>query len=355
MTLILAQPQLWRMEGPPTMPYLSTHFTLGSMPTRGYIVAIGLNGEMLLWNGVTWVPHYPIGGTGGWGELSYDVARDRLVKVGRLGETYEWDGTAWAQRGFGPGGSVYDIAYHSGIRKTVWYGYPASSLCLQDSRTFLWDGSTWTQHLGTQPTGWARLAYDSSRQHVILYGGHLAGPSICTPQELTWIFDGSRWYSLSVFGIGYRAYPCLGFDGNILRVVLYGGQGISSYPNDTWTWSGAAWQRATSEGTPSPREGADLAFDYKRMRLVTLGGLRDFVGTPNLETWTFLPRHISASAVVPPGSTAVIRWNSPNERDRLFGMAASLSRASGISLIDGRTVPLDLDGLFTWSFLSQSL
>jgi len=355
--LVVGQPLHWRKADPPQAPLPAVRFSMAPMPSRGNVVAIGHGGEMLLWDGSAWNPHSPAGGTLGWGRMAYDSARDCIVKVGWNGETSEWDGVRWTQRAIGPGASSihFDVAYHDGIARTVWCGYRPPVFC-GPCETFLWDGTAWTQHLGqAQPSGWQDMAYDRRRGSLLMYGASSKSPGGCVFREETWAFNGYQWTGAFTPGLGSRRFPCLGYDASLDAVILFGGYVGLSGLRDTWMWTGNSWQQLVVEGSPSARWDADLVYDQARLRLIAFGGDYHTWGPPNLETWLLFPRLVSATpATAPPGQNVAIAWNAPGEANRVFAMAASLGIVPGIPLPDRRVIPLNVDGLFAWSFLSQS-
>jgi len=56
-------------------------------------------------------------------------------------------------------------------------------------------------------------------------------------------------------------------------VVLFGGQGLAGYLNDTWTWNGTGWTEQHPRSSPSPRYGAQMAYDATNRAVVLLGGI----------------------------------------------------------------------------------
>lgn len=335
----------------------SAVFSVAEMPTRGQVLAITVAGDMLLWNGQEWIPHGPSGGTGGWGRMSYDWRRDVVVKVGSAGENYEWNGERWTQRPSAPhaGGGApnfnYDVAFHEGIGRLVMYQH---NLCNQGF-TMLWDGVSWSVNQGLQPVSTGpRMAYDRSSSVVVLYGGMNA---TCFWEDWTWIFDGTSWSRMNGPGPGLRFSPALGFDPTNGIVVLFGGSGLfGGYLSDTWRFSLTRWQQMATAGSPPAREKAALAFDHARSRLLVFGGLGPTGGqTPNFDTWMLLDRVMTSNpATVSPGQSVTLAWNVPSEANRPYATAASLGIVPGIPLLDGRVVPLNLDAMFVWSFLSQA-
>jgi hypothetical protein len=289
--------------------------------------------------------------------MAYDSSRDRVVKVGRFGETAEWDGMRWSLRSEGPVpysmyGS-YSVAYHEGINRTVWLDTPGCG----GGRTFLWDGSQWVQNTSSPQPSWSpKMAYDRRAGHLVAWGGLAPLPGGgCQFDERTWLFNGQQWTSIATPGPGNRRYPCLGYDESLEAVVLFGGDRFISIDSDSWKWNGAAWERLLTTGGASPRYFADLVYDRARQRLVLFSGISQPGGPPNQETWTLLRRYVTATpSAPPPGQTVVVSWTAPGEANRFYALGASLGRVPGLPVGDGRIVPLNPDAMFLWSFLSQT-
>jgi hypothetical protein len=122
----------------------------------------------------------------------------------RLGDTWEWDGTAWTARAVaGPvARSNAAMAFDPVRQVTVLFGGFGSS-GLDD--TWHWDGSAWTQQQPTSrpPARWYHtMTWDSWRQRVLVYGG---GSSSVALRD-TWEWDGSTWTQLAT-GVGPPTYP----------------------------------------------------------------------------------------------------------------------------------------------------
>jgi hypothetical protein len=93
-----------------------------------------------------------------------------------MGDTWEWDGTAWTERSTsGPAAHYsHSLAYDSARGVTVLYGGvtpDASSQIMGD--TWEWDGTAWTERSESGPSFRYShsLAYDSARAVTVLYGG----------------------------------------------------------------------------------------------------------------------------------------------------------------------------------------
>ena len=103
------------------------------------------------------------------------------------------------------------------------------------------------------------MAYDVERHNVVLFGG-LAGQVLL---DDTWTFNGGAWSHRQGLTANPRARQgaAMAFDEVNRQTVLFGGLGGGGPLNDTWIWDGSAWQQRHPSQSPSPREGASLAFD----------------------------------------------------------------------------------------------
>lgn len=85
------------------------------------------------------------------------------------------------------------------------------------------------------------MAYDSKRARVILFAGK-APQGFC---DDTWAFDGKTWEKLCDSGPPARGMGYLAYDKSRDRIVLFGGR--KGWPDgdfaDTWEFDGKAWEQ----------------------------------------------------------------------------------------------------------------
>lgn len=144
--------------------------------------------------------------------------------------------------------------------------------------------AVWTQlNPGNAPShrDAVRLAFDPVRQEVLLFGGN--GHS---PQNDTWVFDGTVWTQLApAVSPPVRSWHSMASDSARLRVVMFGGSDALGVTNETWEWDGATWAQAIPASSPSARSFTAMAHDALRGEIVLFGG---FPGsTPLADTWTW--------------------------------------------------------------------
>jgi len=111
--------------------------------------------------------------------------------------------------------------------------------------TWEFDGTAWrkVEVVGPSARSAAGIAYDSKRGLAILFGGMDADGF----KGDTWSWNGREWKLLSAEGPEARAMGYITYDQSRDRIVLFGGR--KGYPNgdlaDTWEWDGVKWQRVS--------------------------------------------------------------------------------------------------------------
>jgi hypothetical protein len=216
--------------------------------------------------------------------MAYDEARGVTVVFGGsvnnvpIGETWEWNGTAWTQRAVsGPPPRLdHAMAYDSARGITVLVG--GISGAFPNDETWEWDGTAWTLRTVNGPVrryGHA-MAYDANRGVVVLVGG--------TPD--VWEWDGATWNQRSVSGPSGRVHHAMAYDAARGVTVLFGGslvQGSPAVNGETWEWNGTTWTQRQID-SPMPRLGHAMAYDAIRAETVLFGGNAVLSGINN-ETW----------------------------------------------------------------------
>lgn len=231
--------------------------------------------------------------------MAYDAARGRLVLFGgvgntgeALGDTWTWDGHSWTQQHpplSPPARGSASMAYDAARQQVVLFGgentEQRTPTLLNDVWT--WDGHTWTQQRPAKSPvarSQAAMAYDATRQVVVLFGGTTG-----SPLDDTWTWDGRTWTqqhpATSPSG-RYRA--SMAYDEGSQQVVLFGGEAIAQGLNDTWTWDGTTWMQQQPATAPTAEVGysASLAYDAARHLLLlfaTSGGKQKRFS----ETWAW--------------------------------------------------------------------
>ncbi|MCC6670320.1 MAG: hypothetical protein IT458_04620 [Planctomycetes bacterium] len=234
------------------------------------------------WDGATWQPCTPPANPGGrtLAGMAFDAGARRLVLHGgtdRYGreprDTWSWDGGGWRLEV--PPGSPGQLggatlAYHAARGTTlvllVEPGYPMGLA------TWTWDGVRWSRR--DTPPGLAdrrqmAVAYDETRQRVVLFGG--VGLSNGTRLADTWEWDGNAWTeALPARRPPARDLAAMAYHRPSRRVVLFGGSGPR---DDTWEWDGNAWTERLPAARPPARDSAAMAIDPAQGHTLLFGGL----------------------------------------------------------------------------------
>jgi len=224
--------------------------------------------------------------------MAYDSARDRTVVFGGMsgeltmlprGETWEFDSRAWSQRHPGkspPARHMAAMVYDSGRACTVLLGGVGGDptqgyVNLGD--LWEWDGVEWTeQKLASVPPVRHQhaMAYDSSRQRVVVFAG--VGGQAPNEFELadTWEFDGTKWtQGTPSTKPNARWGGAMAYDAARKRTVLFGGAAGQSVFGETWEWDGTNWTQRWPVTSPAARAAASMTYDPQRQRIVLFGGL----------------------------------------------------------------------------------
>src|SRR5438105_6791328 len=132
------------------------------------------------------------------------------------GQSCDWFGLYPSARGLPA--FAYDS---SSVRAVLFGGGGLSGTYLGD--TWEWDGSAWMQRTATGPSPRvaATMVYDSGRGRFVLFGGLGSGGYLGD----TWEWDGSAWAQRATSGPSARDAHTLAYDTAPGRVVLFGGQG----------------------------------------------------------------------------------------------------------------------------------
>ncbi len=135
---------------------------------------------------------------------------------------------------------------------------------------------TWTaEQPATHPPAlaYASAVYDSDNQTVVLFGGVDAQGDL---SDDTWVWNGSTWTDhpgSKILAPPAREMASMAFDPKLHQLILFGGLGAAGVLSDTWAWNGASWTEQPSSSPPPPaRESAAMAYDGS-LNLVLFGGL----------------------------------------------------------------------------------
>ncbi|WP_438031795.1 Kelch repeat-containing protein [Sorangium sp. So ce204] len=280
-------------------------------------------GDTWTWDGRTWTEVRPAGSSPAPRHahtMTYDPARRRITLFGGsrvvntgLDDTWEWDGTAWAE--ITPVGSSrpsprfdHMMAYDAARNRIVLYGGIYYNARFQDLSTlpdtWEWDGTTWTERLSVGPSlAWDAahaMAYDAPRDRVVL----LLGSS-------TWEWDGASWT---------KRLPAGSSPSSVDNAMVYDvarGRIVAVDDGETWLWDGAEWTKRTfADASPGGRWSAAVAYDTARSRVLLFGG--DVAGATDTWEWngaTWTERTPSSS----PPCCAKMAYDVGRDRTFLVG------------------------------------
>lgn len=140
-----------------------------------------------------------------------------------------------------------------------------------------------------QPSGrWIAESfdYDRVRGQFVLFGGISYTPTIHYGD--TWLLQSGTWVQQTTPGPSGRAGAGMAWDSVRQEVLLYGGVGPNGWPNDTWSWNGAAWHQLNPAVSPPARHVMGMATDDARGRIVMFGGWAGSWAPPDTrlgDTW----------------------------------------------------------------------
>lgn len=173
---------------------------------------------------------------------------------------------------------------------------------------------------GPDPREGAAMAYDASRNRVILFGGD----SVLGPMSDTWEYTpGTGWQQIAITGPLARSYGAMTYDSQRRKVVLFGGGSSSGPLNDLWEYtSDGGWSQVTTATTGAPPLGrlkAGITYDSKRGRILLFSG-RGFGQLSDM--WQYTPDQ--GWAQLPTGGAAaregcVMFYDPKRDRVMLFG------------------------------------
>ena len=198
--------------------------------------------------------------------LVYDASRERVVLIGgyhtheQPGDTldvWEWDGQHWQEVSADDGPEVrevFSVAYDASRERVVLFGGIGADGKGKLGETWEWDGVRWhdvTSEAGPTARGYSSLAYDPIRERVVLFGG---GETWGELHRDTWEWDGESWHELSPDeSPGARAHSSLAYDPVREQVVVFGGRDARGHLGDMWKWDGERWAEIDSADLPAPR------------------------------------------------------------------------------------------------------
>jgi hypothetical protein len=302
-TAALLPSQTWQQIQPTVSPSLRRAGAMAFDATANRLILYGgvsptpaeILGQTWSYNG-QWSLLNPAGGSlPRWGhQLVRDTALNRLITFGGrsptisglANDTYAWTGSAWTQVPTPTAPSPrfrYGLAYDSSRNRVVLFG--GRGLTEVYSDTWEFDGVAWTERTTATvppPREDMLLAYDAGLARTVLFGGY--DPDTDTLLGDTWEFDGEDWQLRAVTGGPTARFRAAGvFDSVRQRIVMYGGFDGTNLLAETWEYFGGSWIQVAGGGTPFATE-MYAGYDSQRRKFVTFGGVGDQFSN---DTWEF--------------------------------------------------------------------
>lgn len=264
--------------------------------------------ETWSWDGNDWTlldtPTHPTGRNRH--AMAYDPVRDEIVLIGgqdhskSRADTWVFTDGTWIKRhdvGQRPGRLLgAAMTFDPNLQQVVLFGG-------YDNRrghygltnaTWTWDGSTWTRlepASSPSPRWDSELAYDPSRNALVLFGGNRGDEDYPQSANDTWVWDGTTW-SEEVLTRSPSARYRHGLVTWGEHVVMFGGRGDVHSDRDygdTWVLESGAWRRLGLSPAPSRRNLLNLGWDSVRGEAVLYGAYRSERPYKVFDTWTLTP------------------------------------------------------------------
>jgi len=229
--------------------------------------------------------------------MAYDSQSHRTVLFGGSpisGDTWIYDlaGNSWTLAAplLKPSARMgHALAYDSQSDRVILFGGRNAQVDLNDTWAYDLDADVWTEVFpSSQPAARAghAMAYDSESDRVVLFGGAAGRQST----NETWAFDfnAGTWTDMTgVVAPGRRGGTAMAYDSSSDRIVLYGGFS-TGFLEDTWLYdlNGNAWSYVFRSPWPLPRYAHSMAYDAQSDRVVLFGGSTAAGGDWNA-TWTY--------------------------------------------------------------------
>lgn len=172
------------------------------------------------------------------------------------------------------------------------------------------------------------LTWDGDLGRVVMFGGWVGNKAIAD----MWEWDGARWVERThTVSPSARGLHGMAWDSVRHRLVLFGGAkfvpdgDVDAGPavikfGETWEHDGATWVERFPLMAPSAREGHQMAYDSARQRVVLVGGN---AGALSDETWEWDGTTWSEKASSPPTTFGTHGLAYDEARSRIVLLAPS--------------------------------
>jgi len=159
---------------------------------------------------------------------------------------------------------------------------------LQDTWIFDMKTLTWTQKENGPPNhGGGSMVYDSKADRMLLFGGFDYEKNEATNDLWSYDYNTDTWTELTpaISPVG-RNYPSMAYDSKADKVILYGGWGTVEPTKDLWVYdyNTNTWTQRELTGGPSSWVFQNISYDSISDRILLYGG---YSGAPPAPFWDY--------------------------------------------------------------------
>ncbi len=259
----------------------------GGMDYRN--TAWGHRSDLFRWHTATktWIELHPSLPDGWHWQFATDPVRKTLVAYRSDGiPTVLWERAGGVWKAFPPKSDFHPkdrwhpcVANDGRGAVIVFGGRRGTSTFLADAWSY--DGKAWTA-LPTGPSGRSRVAAVGTPWNggtAWFYGGRTNDSPVTTSDEL-WAYT-TAWTKV----VKTALWPpelegaALAYDSDRDRVVLFGGTNAQGDTNRTWEWNGLRWSIVNPIASPPPMSLHRMSYDPRLKRCIAINGLG--------EAWTY--------------------------------------------------------------------
>lgn len=303
--------------------------------------------------------------------MAYDVESDQFVLFGgRVGvdpatglayasdETWTLNAKRWVQRfpAHRPSGrSVHSMVYDA--KDDLVYLFGGRVEATEDdgqlqflNDTWQWDGTDWTEVPTASAPGariYAGMAYDSVRDRVVLFGGEALSSDGVTSTAIhdTWEFDGANWTRVGAEGEPKVRAPLLTYDAARNQVILLGMNETSATVMYAYDAATHVWSPLTPETLPPCVNEGQLLYRSRVGRPLYSGGICPIDNSGVVDTYEWNGTNWVKLTTNNPGRASGLGYAYDSLRDRP-------TTYGGIDFVNGslRATLLQLEGSSIWRF-----
>jgi hypothetical protein len=202
---------------------------------------------------------------------------------------------AWERLDVGLGNrALPQMAYDASRQVVVLFGGWNHDAAMLDD-TWEWNGVAWTKKTpATRPTARreAGMVFDTVRNRIVMFGGNAYAGSSFVGLNDTWEYDGVDWVQKQPTNAPPPRYGHgMAFDTVRGKAAIFGGWSTVQlkYLTDTWEWDGSNWSQASTSARPAAGSSMGMVYDAERGYTVQFGGYGgDGTWTWNGSAWTRL-------------------------------------------------------------------